>query len=62
MYQKFLPKGSIGVQVLNRKAVNVFKDSRGAALDNTFVEGHTLVSPGLDEVDPRVENHTLIID
>ena len=58
MYQKFLPQGSIGIQVLVHDGMGstlVAKTSRG----ETYVISTTLVTPN-DLEDNYVENTTLV--
>lgn len=58
MYQKFLPKGSIGIQVLSRNNLESVI-SINNILDYIRVVGHTLEAPDLSTA--YVINHTLVL-
>lgn len=57
MYQKFMPEGSIGIQVLVHDGMA--KNLEGNVLQGTYVINTTLVSPNSLE-DNYVENTTLV--
>ena len=59
MYQKFLPEGSIGIQVLSRNTLESII-SMDNVLDLIKVHDHTLEVPNLDRA--VVINHVLILD
>lgn len=59
MYQKFLPDGSIGIQVFPRSNFDAAVFLKNI-LDDVIVHGHTVEVPNLDNA--VVVNHTLIID
>lgn len=58
MYQKFLPQGSVGINVFSSSPL---EESLSQLIndDDTHLEGHTLVTNNLDEM--NVVDHVLII-
>ena len=57
MYQKFLPQGSVGINVFSSNPLE--ETLAQSASDNTHLEGHTLVAGNLDRM--NVINHVLVI-
>lgn len=57
MYQKFLPQGSIGIQVLVTKNFDLETHSTE---DIEIIDNHTLSIPSFEQA--VVEDHTLVID
>lgn len=55
MYQKFLPQGCIGIQVLTTKNFDSVQSSDVEVIDN-----HILSVASLDKA--TVEDHTLVLD
>ena len=57
MYQKFLPQGCIGIQVLTTKNFDLIQSSTS---DIEVIDNHILSVASLDKA--TVEDHTLVLD